>query len=134
MILRPPRVTRTDTLFPYTTLFRSRGPFSYPQSPAQWRHVERALQLLFPQLAGVGFDYRWAGRLAITADGLPHVHEPAPGLNAVLGYNGRGVALATTLGKAIASYIAAGPQGALSYPVTAIRGIPGHRQIGRAHV
>jgi len=104
-----------------------RGPFSDPHSPAQWRHVERALRLLFPQLAGVGFDYRWAGRLAITADGLPHVHEPAPGLNVVLGYNGRGVALATTLGKAIAAYIAAGPQGAMPYPVTAIRGIPGHR-------
>src|SRR3546814_5478822 len=26
MILRPPRSTRTDTLFPYTTLFRSRMP------------------------------------------------------------------------------------------------------------
>ncbi|MBV7485262.1 FAD-binding oxidoreductase [Bordetella sp. BOR01] len=103
-----------------------RGPFSDPHSPAQWRHVERALQLLFPQLAGVGFDYRWAGRLAITADGLPHVHEPAPGLNVVLGYNGRGVALATTLGKVIASYIAAGSRGGLPYPVTAIRRIPGH--------
>src|SRR3546814_8311106 len=28
MILRPPRSTRTDTLFPYTTLFRS--PFQLP--------------------------------------------------------------------------------------------------------
>src|SRR3546814_9816988 len=29
MIRRPPRSTRTDTLFPYTTLFRSRGqPFT----------------------------------------------------------------------------------------------------------
>src|SRR3546814_15085635 len=27
MILRPPRSTRTDTLFPYTTLFRSPDPF-----------------------------------------------------------------------------------------------------------
>src|SRR3546814_17153334 len=26
MILQPPRSTRTDTLFPYTTLFRSRSP------------------------------------------------------------------------------------------------------------
>src|SRR3546814_20005729 len=26
MIRRPPRSTRTDTLFPYTTLFRSHGP------------------------------------------------------------------------------------------------------------
>src|SRR3546814_12589080 len=38
MIRRPPRSTRTDTLFPYTTLFRSRRPFtacrvSSPGSP-----------------------------------------------------------------------------------------------------
>src|SRR3546814_5733210 len=32
MIRRPPRSTRTDTLFPYTTLFRSTdGPRSHPQ-------------------------------------------------------------------------------------------------------
>src|SRR3546814_1146034 len=30
MIRRPPRSTRTDTLFPYTTLFRSRGPLNTP--------------------------------------------------------------------------------------------------------
>src|SRR3546814_19299260 len=28
MIRRPPRSTRTDTLFPYTTLFRSLGPLA----------------------------------------------------------------------------------------------------------
>src|SRR3546814_1720439 len=30
MIRRPQRSTRTDTLFPYTTLFRSSGAFLYP--------------------------------------------------------------------------------------------------------
>src|SRR3546814_14612120 len=30
MIRRPPRSTRTDTLFPYTTLFRSRARFEAP--------------------------------------------------------------------------------------------------------
>src|SRR3546814_8972486 len=30
MIRRPPRSTRTDTLFPYTTLLRSHWPRSYP--------------------------------------------------------------------------------------------------------
>src|SRR3546814_13991423 len=30
MIRRPPRSTRTDTLFPYTTLFRSIGHFTWP--------------------------------------------------------------------------------------------------------
>src|SRR3546814_7150861 len=41
MIRRPPRSTRTDTLFPYTTLFRShgraRGPASRP-----WPHPCRS--------------------------------------------------------------------------------------------
>src|SRR3546814_4474638 len=33
MIRRPPRSTRTDTLFPYTTLFRSISPFgAYPSA------------------------------------------------------------------------------------------------------
>src|SRR3546814_1493193 len=31
MIRRPPRSTRTDTLFPYTTLFRSRFPQAEPK-------------------------------------------------------------------------------------------------------
>src|SRR3546814_1501324 len=31
MIRRPPRSTRTDTLFPYTTLFRSRHEFADPR-------------------------------------------------------------------------------------------------------
>src|SRR3546814_3915462 len=30
MIRRPPRSTRTDTLFPYTTLFRSDWPLVFP--------------------------------------------------------------------------------------------------------
>src|SRR3546814_7808044 len=37
MIRRPPRSTRTDTLFPYTTLFRSRGARGRPLR----RHHER---------------------------------------------------------------------------------------------
>src|SRR3546814_3360103 len=38
MIRRPPRSTRTDTLFPYTTLFRSRGggrPVPRPPHPVR---------------------------------------------------------------------------------------------------
>src|SRR3546814_3753432 len=35
MIRRPPRSTRTDTLFPYTTLFRSLTNVS-KESPSQW--------------------------------------------------------------------------------------------------
>src|SRR3546814_5185134 len=37
MIRRPPRSTRTDTLFPYTTLFRSKQP---RRQPAMGKKVE----------------------------------------------------------------------------------------------
>src|SRR3546814_886634 len=53
MIRRPPRSTRTDTLFPYTTLFRSRVENRPSGSPAkgQHRHVaaERNMVDLNPQ-------------------------------------------------------------------------------------
>src|SRR3546814_17077553 len=44
MIRRPPRSTRTDTLFPYTTLFRSIGAGRYPRLRRQLdrRSVDRA--------------------------------------------------------------------------------------------
>src|SRR3546814_16817792 len=38
MIRRPPRSTRTDTLFPYTTLFRS-GPAALRPCAEAWRHL-----------------------------------------------------------------------------------------------
>src|SRR3546814_4869355 len=43
MIRRPPRSTRTDTLFPYTTLFRSFRPLHIElllRAPAGQRHAE----------------------------------------------------------------------------------------------
>src|SRR3546814_3668552 len=48
MIRRPPRSTRTDTLFPYTTLFRSRRyaclcPRDCPQAPG-WDRRTTSLQ------------------------------------------------------------------------------------------
>src|SRR3546814_1892808 len=41
MSLRPPRSTRTDTLFPYTTLFRSRRDDHVPGRRAAGRFVHR---------------------------------------------------------------------------------------------
>src|SRR3546814_17552226 len=39
MIRRPPRSTRTDTLFPYTTLFRSSAPEGGFQCGLSWRYI-----------------------------------------------------------------------------------------------
>ena len=107
-------------------LMGGRGPFSEPRSASDWSHLERSVQLLFPQLKGIEYEYRWAGRIAITADFLPHVHEPAPGLTIALGYNGRGIAMATTLGKHLAARLCGDTSAAFPFPATPIRPIPLH--------
>src|SRR3546814_9068691 len=45
MIRRPPRSTRTDTLFPYTTLFRSVMAFSLGSSSDVWGSRASELRL-----------------------------------------------------------------------------------------
>src|SRR3546814_5654388 len=45
MIRRPPRSTRTDTLFPYTTLFRSPGPVPVGGREPVVDRVELALEV-----------------------------------------------------------------------------------------
>src|SRR3546814_12770678 len=55
VIRRPPRSTRTDTLFPYTTLFRSQGaPFDH--SHTQRLEVGWADDLVEPALAVGAID------------------------------------------------------------------------------
>jgi glycine/D-amino acid oxidase-like deaminating enzyme len=82
--------------------------------------------LLFPQLKGARCEFYWAGRVALTRDHVPHVHQPAPGLTVFLGYNGRGVAMATTLGILVAKNLIAPANNALPFPITGIRPIPLH--------
>src|SRR3546814_15736351 len=43
MIRRPPRSTRTDTLFPYTTLFRSDQPWHSKSKPRSKPKIHRLL-------------------------------------------------------------------------------------------
>src|SRR3546814_10762465 len=46
MIRRPPRATRTDTLFPYTTLFRSGGGGGFMSARGQANLLTRATAVL----------------------------------------------------------------------------------------
>src|SRR3546814_7154867 len=50
MIRRPPRSTRTDTLFPYTTLFRSPISFEFypPKTDEQRAQLDRTVDKLRP--------------------------------------------------------------------------------------
>jgi glycine/D-amino acid oxidase-like deaminating enzyme len=105
-------------------LMGGRGHFAEPDAAADFEHLVRSVRLLFPQLGELRYDYRWAGRVAITRDFMPHVHEPAPGLTMALGYNGRGIAAATAMGKHLARRMTGA--GGFPFPITPIRPIPLH--------
>ena len=106
-------------------LLGGRGNFGDPRDASDFAHLQRSLALLYPKLAGVRLDYHWAGRVAITMDAMPHVHEPAPGVSIALGYNGRGVALASSMGMHLARRLT---DSTYRFPflVSAIRPIPMH--------
>ncbi|WP_386079523.1 NAD(P)/FAD-dependent oxidoreductase [Vreelandella sp. F11] len=108
-------------------LMGGRGSFNDPRKPSDFRHLENAIIKLYPQLKDVEIDFRWAGRIAITQDSLPHVHEPQQGLTVALGYNGRGVAMGTHLGKLIGEHLGEPTlKEVLPFPFTPIKPIPLH--------
>jgi glycine/D-amino acid oxidase-like deaminating enzyme len=106
-------------------LMGGRGFFTEPRGPRDFAHLERSLELLFPQLGRLDYEYRWSGRIAITRDFMPHIHEPAPGVTMALGCNGRGIALCTSLGQHIAARLA-GSSDAFPYPESPMTPIPLH--------
>jgi glycine/D-amino acid oxidase-like deaminating enzyme len=111
-----------------------RGRMALPSSAADWAHCERALSRLYPALAGIAIEKRWFGRVALTPDHLPHLHEPEKGLLAVVGCQGRGVGLMSALGRRMANYLASGDDRQLPFPLSPVRPIPFHafRQVGVA--
>lgn len=103
-----------------------RGTFAEPSGPDDFAHVARMIRIAYPILADQPIQYRWGGRVAITQDFLPHLHEPEKGLLFQLGCQGRGVGLQSKMGEWIADYVRTGDPASLPLPVTAIAPIPLH--------
>lgn len=110
----------------------SRGTFAEVPLAVAARHHYRAVREIFPQLEGIRYEYHWGGLVGMTRDHLPHLHEIAPGLLTGLGYNGRGVAMATVMGRILSDWVLGTPAPELAFPVTPLAPIPLHRfnQIG----
>src|SRR3546814_695836 len=73
MIRRPPRSTRTDTLFPYTTLFRSHARVDGKRTAAMKDQVRLDIPLLLPEIKDEAD--RCIGRLTIELQGRTGVQE-----------------------------------------------------------
>lgn len=91
------------------------------------RWAERIQRHYFPRLGRVEWQYTWSGRIAFTPEHLLRVFEPAPGLLAVTGYNGRGITTGSLVGKAFAEYLLHGDRQALPLPFSALPAVSAPR-------
>ena len=87
------------------------------ESPNDFQDLIAYTKRLWPFIGNPRWAHGWNGQLALTLDHYPHLYEPARNVIACLGYNGRGVAMATTMGSEIARRIAGTPAKHLDMPV-----------------
>jgi glycine/D-amino acid oxidase-like deaminating enzyme len=107
-------------------LMGGRGPMQWIRDPAAVGYLMRYAGRLWPALGPVRWTHGWNSRLAMTADHFPHVHEPGSGALVYLGCNGRGVALATAMGKQLARRLSGGEAAQIDMPVTTQKPIRFH--------
>jgi len=103
-----------------------RAPFREDLGPSAAGYVREGVNRLFPQLRDTPFEFHWAGRVAMTNDHLPHLNRLDDGLWAALGYNGRGVGMATLLGRFLAELACGTRPDDIPFPVTSMHPIPGY--------
>jgi glycine/D-amino acid oxidase-like deaminating enzyme len=89
----------------------------------------RETEALFPFLKGQAWPHYWHGYVAMTSDSLPNLIDIGPNAYAGLGFNGRGVAMATMMGKMLADCVAGKPTALPLSPPQPIA-FHGLRQIG----
>jgi glycine/D-amino acid oxidase-like deaminating enzyme len=107
-------------------IFGGRANQQETEDPNAFGPVMARLKAMMPILGEPRIQFRWAGNVAITTDHVPHLNELAPGLYAGLGYNGRGVAMSTMMGKLLAERVSGTRAEDIPFPTTSIERIPFH--------
>jgi len=87
-------------------IFGSVGALKGTGHPIHSDWGRRALRRLFPQLGDIRFEAEWYGQIGMTDDNLPRFHRFADRVIGCSGYNGRGIAPGTVMGRTLASLIA----------------------------
>ena len=103
------------------------GPSFGAEPTPDWRRVDARIRRLYPQIGTVKWQQGWSGWVAMTPDHFPLLHELAPGLFAGLGYNGRGIAAATMMGRDLATLVRGARDDTTVFPVQPLRPLAWHR-------
>jgi glycine/D-amino acid oxidase-like deaminating enzyme len=108
-------------------LFGGRGGLRSSDDSSAYAPLIHGLATIFPHLKDVPIEYRWSGKVAITADGSPHFHRPAHNVLVATGCNGRGLGMCTAAGKLLSELIGGLPDSKSPMPITRLRALPFHR-------
>jgi glycine/D-amino acid oxidase-like deaminating enzyme len=71
----------------------------------------------------------------MTTDHMPHLHELAPGVHTGLGFNGRGIGMASLMGVLLAKRALGKGPAEIDFPISSVKPIAFHglyRPVGRA--
>lgn len=89
-------------------IYGGRGAFGKTDRHGAFAALEKAMVAQFPELAGVRVEHRWSGLVAMTLDSLPHLGRLDDRITYSVGYNGTGVALASSIGRHVAALVTGG--------------------------
>ena len=98
-------------------LMGGRGGTSNRTITQQFQELQLHVETMFPALSEVNFDYAWGGNIALTYDHFPHISELENGIVSLSGFNGRGIAMATVLGRVVSDFFRGVPSEDLDYPI-----------------
>ena len=85
--------------------------------------AQAAGRALFPWLPTPRVTESWSGWIALTTDQYPHIHALADRVFAGIGCNGRGLAMASLLGRDLAHLARGGSDADTVFPVTPLRSL-----------
>jgi sarcosine oxidase len=83
--------------------------------------VEKRLKELYPWMPPARVAESWSGWIALTTDQYPRIHNLSNGVWSGIGCNGRGLALASLIGRDLAQLALGGNENATVIPVTRLR-------------
>jgi glycine/D-amino acid oxidase-like deaminating enzyme len=90
-----------------------------------FRHLRTAARRRFPWIDDMVWEFGWSGYLALTRDHLPQIIRLAEGFYSGIGCNGRGIAMATVLGRELADIVAGKAEQDCDIPLRRPARIPG---------
>lgn len=117
MVMSSYRLDRNGRL-----VYGSVGSLTAASRATHMNWVRRSMSRLYPELRDVPIEYAWHGWIDMTHNHLPHLHQPDENVWAFGGYNGRGIAAGTVLGREMALLLSGQIKAAdLSLAVKALR-------------